>query len=252
MSENTIQNKVGVIILAAGDGKRMKTGIPKVMNLLKGKPLVAHVVESVETAGVCEKPVVIVNPSHKLVQDYLGDRAIYIVQEQQLGTGHAAACAAPVLEGNVEHIIVLYGDMPFLKPASIQRLADRHIVEQSVLTMMTVTVPNFEGNRAALKDFGRIIRDGAGQIVKSVELRDAMPVERLSLELNPCYYCFKADWFWREIKNLKNNNAQGEYYLTDLVDRAVNDYKVSSISIDPEEAIGINTKENLDLAEKLI
>ncbi len=247
-----MQNKVGVVILAAGDGKRMKFSLPKVMNLLKGKPLIGYLVESVEASGVCEKPVVIVNPNHTLVQDYLGDRAVYVVQEKQLGTGHAAGCAAEVLEGKVENIIVLYGDMPFLKAESIKRLAENHITEQNTLTMMTVKVPNFEGKYMALQDFGRIIRDANGKIFKSVELRDTTPTEALSLELNPCYYCFNANWFWKEVKNLKNNNTQGEYYLTDLVDRAMNGYKVSSISINPEEAIGINTKENLDLAEKLI
>ncbi len=252
MSEKIMKNKVGVVILAAGDGKRMKTGIPKVMNLLRGKPLVEHVVSSVEVSGVCDKPVVIVNPNHTLVQDYLDNRAEYVVQDKQLGTGHAAGCSAKILEGKVDSIIVLYGDMPFLKPESIQHLAETHNIENNILTMMTVVVPNFEGNYIALKDFGRIIRDANGRIIKSVELRDAMPVESLSKELNPCYYCFNAGWFWKEVKNLKNNNAQGEYYLTDLVDRAMSENKVSSISIDPEEAIGINTKENLDLAEKLI
>ncbi len=249
---NNNLDKVGIIILAAGEGKRMKTGIPKVMNLLKNMPLIEHVVEHVESSGVCEKPVVIVNPNHTLVQDYLGGRAIYVVQTQQLGTGHAAGCSAEVLEGKVENIIVLYGDMPFLKPESIKKLAETHNAEGNILTMMTVTVPDFEGKFIALKDFGRILRDSAGRIIKSVELRDATPSEASSLELNPCYYCFNAQWFWREVKNLKNNNAQGEYYLTDLVDRAMDGYKVSSISIDPEEAIGINTKENLDLAEQLI
>lgn len=249
---NNNLDKVGVIILAAGEGKRMKTGIPKVMNLLKNKPLIDHVVEHVESSGVCEKPVIIVNPNHTLVQDYLGDRAMYVVQEKQLGTGHAAGCAAQVLEGKADSIIVLYGDMPFLKPESIKHLAETHNTEHNILTMMTVVVPDFKGKLVALKDFGRIIRDSAGRIVKSVELRDASPLEAEGLELNPCYYCFNAEWFWKEVKNLKNNNAQGEYYLTDLVDRAMNGSKVSSISIDPEEAIGINTKENLDLAEELI
>src|SRR5689334_7448637 len=142
---NSNSGKIGAVILAAGDGKRMKTGIPKVMNLLKGKPLVEHVVSSVEASGVCDKPVVIVNPNHTLVQDYLGDRAVYVVQEKQLGTGHAAGCAVKVLESKVDSIIILYGDMPFLKPESIKHLAETHNIEHNILTMMTVVVPNFEG-----------------------------------------------------------------------------------------------------------
>lgn len=244
-------NKTGVVILAAGQGKRMKSDLPKVMNVLKGKPLIEHVVRNVELSGVCEKPIVIVNPNHTFVQDYLGDRAIYVVQEKQLGTGNAASYAAKVLQGKVENIIVLYGDMPFLKAESIKRLSEKHINEQNILTMMTVTVPDFNGKNAPLYDFGRIIRDTNGKIVKSVELRDATPAEAASLELNPCYYAFNADWFWQEIKNLKNNNAQGEYYLTDLVDRAMNSGKVSSIPIDSEEAIGINTKEHLEMANNI-
>ncbi|HSR89350.1 MAG TPA: NTP transferase domain-containing protein [Candidatus Udaeobacter sp.] len=244
-------SKTGVVILAAGEGKRMKSDLPKVMNLLKGKPLIEYVVANVEASGVCEKPVVIVNPNHTFVQDYLGDRAIYVIQDKQLGTGHAAACAAKVLQGKVENIIVLYGDMPFLKAESIKRLAEKHVSEQNILTLMTVTVPDFKGKYAALHDFGRIIRDENGKIAKSVELRDATPTEADGNELNPCYYCFNADWFWQEVKNLKNNNAQGEYYLTDLVDQAMKTDKVSNISIDPEEAIGINTKEHLEIAHSI-
>lgn len=246
-------NNVGVVILAAGDGKRMQTGTPKVMNVLRHKPLIEYVVRAVEQSGVGGKPVVVVSAKHVLVQDYLGKRGTYVVQEDQLGTGQAVACAESLLKNKVAHVMVLYGDMPLLKPDSIHRLAETHIATSNTLTLFTTTVNNFEGSwQAALSDFGRIVRNASGQIVKSVELRDATPSEATSKELNVGGYCFAADWLWGELKRIKNNNVQKEYYLTDLIAVAIAaGERVVSVSIEPQEAVGINSKEQLSLAEKL-
>ena len=122
----------------------------------------------------------------------------------------------------------------------------------NTLTLLTVSREDFKNEYVASNDFGRIVYTSDGKIIKSVEVRDASAEEIFSFDFNPCYYCFNAEWLWKEIKNLKNNNAQREYYLTDLVNRAANGYKISSIRIHPSEAIGVNTKEQLDLAEKLI
>lgn len=239
-----------VVILAAGDGKRMQSATPKVMSLLHGRPLIDYVVGAVEASGVCEKPVVVVSKKHRLVQDYLGNRASYSIQEEQLGTGHAVTVAEPTLK-SVHDVMVLYGDMPFLKPGSIKRLSAEHQQQGNVLTLVTVTVPNFANEYLPFRSFARLVRDQTGQVRRSVEVKDANEQELELTELNPCYYCFRADWLWPHVHKLENNNAQKEYYLTDLVQVAIDQReKISSIAIDSKEAIGINTKDDLELANK--
>ncbi len=248
---NTLPNNVGVVILAAGHGTRMKSDLPKVMHELAGKPLVSHVVDNAKAAGIAGKPVVVVSPTNNLVREYFGDTVDYAVQEEQLGTGHATASASSVVSKDTEHVVVLYGDMPFLRPDSIARLVRRHIERENTITMMTVTIPNFDDPYTPFSNFSRVLRDDQGQITGSIEKKDATP-EQLSIkEVNPCYYCFRSDWLWSHISSLKNNNAQDEYYLTDLVDIAIHEGKrISSVSTDPHEAMGINSKEDFELAQK--
>ncbi len=245
-------SSVAIVILAAGDGKRMKTGIPKVLNLLKGKPLVAHVVESVRATGLVKKPVVVVSASHTLVQDALRDEAVYVIQERQLGTGHAVGVTEDILKDKAGSVVVLYGDMPFIKPESITRLVDEHQSKRNVVTLMTVTVSDFAEWRSQFDDFGRIVRSAEGSIIKIIEKRDAIEAERALHEVNPAFFCFDAPWLWAHVKALRNSNAQGEYYLTDLVQLAIKEGSpISSIPVDPREAVGINTKEHLAAAESL-
>lgn len=240
------------IILAAGDGKRMQSTTPKVMSLLHGRPLVDYAVSAVEQIHLSEKPVVIVSPKHTLVQEFLKERADYVIQKEQLGTGHAVGSAFDFLKNKFENIIVLYGDMPFLSPSSIEKLIAEHEGQKNTITMATVTVPNFLDEYKALYSFGRVVRDSSGKIIRSVELKDASEEEKNIKEVNPCYYCFRSDWLWPHLASLKNVNAQQEYYLTDLIKMAIDERgKISSVSIDPHEAIGINTKEDLETAHTL-
>lgn len=241
---------IGIIILAAGHGKRMKSIVPKVMSSLHGKPLVLHVLEQAEAAMGEVRPVVVVSPLHTLVQECLGDRAAYVVQAEQLGTGHAVGCAESALKGNVDHVVVVYGDMPFVRAASIQRLVARHLERDNTVTMMTVTVPNFAGRYAPFDGFSRVIRrSDDGHISRIVEKKDATAAESLITELNPSYYCFKSAWLWEHITRLNNHNAQKEYYLTDLPKMAIDEgEKISSIAIAPEEAVGVNTPDDLEVA----
>lgn len=222
----------------------MQSELPKALQPLNGKPLIEHVVSTVEKAGF-GKPVVVVSAKHSQVQEYLGDRATYVVQAEQLGTGHAVNCAKEALAGKFQNILVLYSDMPFLRPESLQRLVAKHMNEENTLTMMTVQVPNFSGPNAPFKDYGRIIRNQDGRIVKSVEARDATPEEAAVLEVNPCFFCYKAEWLWNEISSLENNNDQKEYYLTDLIARGIKEERMSGMLIDPREAMGANTQKQL-------
>lgn len=248
---NTLPNNVGVVILAAGHGTRMKSELPKVMHELNGKPLVAHVVDNARAAGIVQKPVVVVSPKSDLVREYFGDTVEYAVQEEQLGTGHATAAAESVLKGRVDHVVVLYGDMPFFRAESIARLVKRHEERKNILTLMTVTVPNFDWAYTPFRGFSRIVRGEDGHIIKDVQVKDASPEELTIHECNPSVYCFSSDWLWSHLQNLKNDNAQGEYYLTDLIAMAIEEgVAISSIATDPHEALGINSREDFDLAQK--
>lgn len=250
MSKQNFHN-IGVVILAAGHGTRMKSDIPKVMHELNGKPLVGHVVDNAIASGVTHKPVVVVSPASTLVRSYFGETVDYAVQEEQLGTGHATAAAESVLKGRVDHVVVLYGDMPFFRAESIARLVKRHEERKNILTLMTVTVPNFDGGYTPFRGFSRIVRGEEGHIIKDVQVKDATPEELTIHECNPSVYCFSSDWLWSHLQNLKNDNAQEEYYLTDLIAMAIEEgMTISSIATDPHEALGINSREDWDLAQK--
>ena len=243
------KDKIGVVILAAGKGTRMKSDKLKVMHELSGRPLVDWVVKAVEALQV--RPVVIVNGENSAVQGYLGNRANYVVQENQLGTGHAVSVAENILKNVVDNVVVLYGDMPFITPSSIQKLVNQHVDNNDVLTLTTTTVRDFvEQNN--FFEYGRIIRDKNGSIIGVVEKKDATPEILNIKEINIGYFCFDSEWLWNNLKKLQNNNAQNEYYLTDLVKLAFDQkVKMSSVSIDSKEAVGINTLENLQKAIEL-
>ncbi len=244
------KHNVGVVILAAGHGNRMKSELPKVMHLLHGKPLVDHVVSHVETSGCCDKPVLIVSPDRPSIKAYIGDRAAYASQIEQLGTGHATAQAEALLKGKVDTVIVLYGDMPFLSAESLQRLVTRHEERNNTVTLMTFTVPHFDNEFAPFKSFSRVVRNKeTGHIEKDVQVKDASEEMLKIKELNPCYFCFKAEWLWENLKRLGTANAQEEYYLTDLLQIAIaQGERISSIDIPSDEARGINTQDDLAVA----
>lgn len=248
---NEAKNNVAVLILAAGEGKRMKSDLPKVMHELKGKPMIDFAVKAVENSGITSKPLLVVSAKNKLIQDYLKGRAEYVVQREQLGTGHAVAVTEDWFKEEnkeeIKNIVVLYGDMPFISSESIKRLLGEHEKTRNVLTLMTTTVPNYDGENSKFKEFGKIVRDSKGKIEKIVELKDANELEKNILEVNTGFFCFDAAWLWSHLKMLRNNNAQGEYYLTDLVQLAIKGgYPISSVAINSSEAVGVNTKDQLE------
>lgn len=246
------EQKFAVVILAAGQGKRMGGETPKVLRLLAGQPIISHLVDSVQRSEVCAKPVVVVCDEHTLVQDVLGEACDYVIQAEQLGTAHGVACAEEFLKDQAEHVLVLYGDHAFLSPETLKKLKDFHLAEGNDATLMTTEVADFEDWRAAFLGFGRIIRDDKGEIVGIVENKDADEAQRKILEVNPMYGCFKSDWLWLNLKKINKQNTQGEYYLTDLVELAFEQGgKISSLKIDNWECLGINRLEELALAEEL-
>jgi bifunctional UDP-N-acetylglucosamine pyrophosphorylase / glucosamine-1-phosphate N-acetyltransferase len=210
-----------IIILAGGQGKRMCSTLPKVLVPLNGRPMIEYVFEAVRKSDICERPTVVVGFGAEQVKKVLGDKADYVYQVEQKGTGHAVAVCQPYLENNFKNIIVLYGDMPFITAETIEAINLAHESSGASLTMVTITVPDFEGWRSPFINFGRIERMKDGKI-KSVEFKDCTEEQKKITELNPCIFCFKSEWLWENIKKLGKENAQGEYYLTCIETRRQN------------------------------
>ncbi len=247
-------NNTGVVILAAGKGTRLNaTDTPKAMFPLNGKPMVSFVVNTAQAAGFSARQIcLVVGFQKEKVMEYFKDTVSYAVQQEQLGTGHAVGVAKETLR-DIDTVVVLYGDMPFVTVDSVTRLLSTHQERGNTVTLMTVTVPNFEGQYAPLYSFSRVVRRTSdGHIERLVEMKDATEEQMKIHELNPCYFCFRADWLWENLKKLNNHNAQKEYYLVDVVKMAIEQgEKISSITIDPTEAVGINTPDDLEQAKQL-
>lgn len=239
-----------IIILAAGKGTRMGADLPKVLVPMSGKPMLEHLLRAVKESGVDNEPVIVVSPDNievikKCLKDY---NCAYAVQKEQLGTGHAVSCAKDLI-GQADEVICFYGDHPLVKPETIKNIADSH---KGIITIATTTVPNYEDWRRGFYHWGRIIRF-KNQIEAIIEFKDATEEVKNITEINPAFYSFNNKWLWENIKELKNKNAQKEYYLTDLINLAFRQKnKIHSISIKPEEAIGVNTLDELAVAEKLM
>ncbi|MEJ2151316.1 MAG: NTP transferase domain-containing protein [Chloroflexota bacterium] len=235
-----------VVILAAGKGTRMKSDLPKVLHPLMGKPLVLYSVEMAQ--AVSERPpVLVVGHAADDVKQTVGEAARYVLQEEQLGTGHAVAQAQEALQGSGDHVIVIYGDMPLLRADSLRSLYQMQQANQAgPITMLTLIADTPRG-------FGRIVRAEGGSVQAIVEEADAT-LEQLAIsEVNPGVYCFEAAWLWSHLDKIPVS-PKGEYYLTDLVGLAVDEgATVNAITIeDPNDALGINTRVHLAEAEAVM
>jgi bifunctional UDP-N-acetylglucosamine pyrophosphorylase/glucosamine-1-phosphate N-acetyltransferase len=233
---------LAVVILAAGQGTRMKSSLPKVLHRLGGRPLIEYALASAQ-ALADERPVLVVGHGAEAVQAALGERALYVTQAEQLGTGHAVRQTEPMLKGKCERVLVTYGDTPLLRTETLRALVDEHARHGDPVTMLTIV-------SAGLHDFGRVVRSPEGKVHAVVEAAQASPEEKRITELNAGAYCFDADWLWEALPRLPLS-PKGEYYLTDIVHLAVSDGgHVGAVTIDDEtEVIGVNTRAQLAEAE---
>ena len=232
------------IIMAAGQGKRMGSDLPKVLHALRGRPLIEWVVESAKAAGA-RKIVVVVGYGREQVIKVLGSVADHVVQEKQLGTGHAARCAEALLGGWKGPIAVLSGDVPLLRAGTIRQLVDRQAETKAAAVILT-------GKVAGEHAYGRIVRDEKGNVKAIVEHRDATPEQRKLDEINSGAYVFGPGKLFPLLAQLRTNNAQEEYYLTDTIAKLVqNGQSVHAVRApNVTEALGINTPAELTAAEK--
>ena len=239
--------------MAAGKGTRMKSDIPKPLIPILGKPMIQHLLERVRIAGIDEKPVVVVSPGGlPLFHEALGDQVDFVVQTEQLGTGHALKSAEQIC-GGADNVMVLYGDHPFLSPPILQMLSGLPSEHPGALVMLTVRVPHFDDAYAGFVSWSRILRDETGRVIGDRQVKDATDEEKKILELNPCMYAFPAPWIWEKLAQLKNVNASKEYYLTDGIAMAMEEGKeIITADADPLEVIGVNSPEELARAEALV
>lgn len=239
-----------VIILAAGKGKRMGGSVPKPLVPIAGKPMLVHLLDSVLASGVDQKPIIVVSVEGELLfREVLGDRVEYAMQHEQLGTGHALMAASEIAR-EVERVLVLYGDHPFLRAEVIQGLCQLVADRLDAVGMLTATVPNFDGNFSVFEKWGRILRSPEGKVLAIREAKDSTPEELAVREVNPAMYAFPAPWVWESLKMIKNTNASGEYYLTDLIGLAMKEGKeILTAPAEPLDVIGVNSPEELSKAE---
>ncbi len=243
-------DKVKIVILAAGKGTRMKSADPKALAPLRGKHIIEHLLKSVLDSGIDPRPTIVVGYEREQIMQELGDKYEYVVQEEQLGTAHALLAAQSTLK-YVEHIVVLYADQPFIKSETIKKITDKHLKSGAKITFATTIVPNFENSYKAFWNFARIIRDG-GKLLRIQEFKDMTDEQKSIKEVNAGCYIFEAKWLWDNLKKIGNKNAEQEYYITDLLPIAYsNGVLVETVQIDPEEAMGANSKEELEILERL-
>ncbi len=241
--------RIQPIILAAGKGTRMgNPDLPKVLIEVKGRPIISYLIDSVKNTGFL-KPVLVIGYHQDKVREALGDSCRYIVQEEQLGTGHAVLACQKELEGTADVYIIMYGDHALWTTTTMCCLADEHQETGATLSLVTLRSKEEE-----FFNFGRILRDAEGTITGIRELKDCTEEEKAIDEYNPGMYCVNDDWLWGALSSIKSENAQHEYYLTDLLEIAIREKKRIAWA-HPEnwqEAIGINTPQQLEEVGKYL
>ena len=237
---------VAIVILAAGKGKRMKSDLPKVLHQVRGKPMIDHVIGTARKIGP-QRIVLVVGHKYRMILDYLKDSDLeFVIQKKQLGTGHAVMQTEKALSDFDGTIVILCGDVPFLKAETIRRLIDEHKRRKATATVLTAIVENASG-------YGRIKRDSSGLVERIVEELDATKEEKKIKEINSGIFCFETKALFAELRKVSRQNRQAEYYLTDIL-KLMRDEGLpvaALVSSCPDEILGINSTEQLKKMEVL-
>ncbi len=228
------------LILAAGEGTRMKSSLPKVAHRILGLPMVEYAIRAVREAG-CDRVVVVTGHGAEAVEQLVGG-VVFTRQEQRLGTGHAVMCAQDALHGVAGSLLVIAGDCPLLTPETLAELIRSREAAGAACSLLTTRLADPSG-------YGRIVRAEDGSVSGIVEDKDLAPDQRTIDEVNTSTYCFDAETLFAHLRGLDNDNAQGEYYLTDMIalyrDEGLGVVAVEAV--DPDEVLGVNSR--IQLAE---
>lgn len=238
--------KLRAVILAAGKGTRMKSDLPKVVHTIEGKCMVDYAIEAAKGAGA-EDICLVLGYKHEVVRESIANKdTAYVLQEEQLGTGHAVKCAKDFLSEEGQTLI-LFGDTPLITAETLNRLKDYHMKNKNAVTVLSAMIEDPTG-------YGRIIRDADGNFLKSVEHKDANEAELKSHEINSGMYIFETKELKDALDKIQPNNAQGEYYLPDaLTIIKEKGLVVDAFALDdPEDITGVNDQEQLASATVVI
>ena len=237
--------QTAAIVLAAGAGTRMKSDKPKVAHEVLGKPLVNWVLDAAEEAGI-ERLVTVVGHKREQVIPLVEDRAEIVVQEEQRGTAHAVLSCSDALADFEGSLLVLSGDCPLITSETMRALIDMRESNDAAVVVLTMEMPDPTG-------YGRIIREADGSVARIVEQKDASPEEAAVTECNSGFYCFDAKALFEALGQVGSDNAQGEFYLTDVLEISRNAGRavLALPAKDPNECLGINTREQLAAVEEI-
>lgn len=241
-----MQEDVVAIILAAGKGTRMKSDKSKLVHKIYGKEIVLRSYENTKKAGI-DNIIAVVGHLKEQVKDVLKDRVKYVYQEEMLGTGHAVMQAKEFLQGRKGKVVVLNGDVPILRPETIRNLVEKSIANKEYATLLTAIYDNPYG-------YGRIIRDEGGNVEGIVEEKDATEMQRKIKEINAGIYCFDIEELLKALDSINNDNASGEYYITDVI-KIMNDngLKTGAVIVeDNTEILGVNDRVQLEILTKIL
>ncbi|MCL6457384.1 MAG: bifunctional UDP-N-acetylglucosamine diphosphorylase/glucosamine-1-phosphate N-acetyltransferase GlmU [Gorillibacterium sp.] len=233
------------IVLAAGQGKRMKSKLYKVLHPVCGTPMVGHIVGLLDQIG-CSQKIVVVGHGAEAVKAYLGDKAEFVHQQEQLGTGHAVLQAKDLIGSEEGITFVLYGDTPLILQDSLEKMAIL-VQDEVAAVVMTAEIDRPTG-------YGRILRDDQNLLAGIVEEKDCSPEQKAIREINTGIYCFDNRKLFAALEEITNNNASGEYYLTDVIQilRERGEKVVSYLTADSSEAVGVNDRLALAEAEEIM
>ena len=234
------------VVLAAGQGTRMKSKLYKVLHPVCGKSMVEHVIDNINTLNT-NRIVTVVGHGAEMVKETLGNKSEYVLQAEQLGTAHAIQQADQLLGSLEGTTLVVCGDTPLIRPETMQALFDHHQKTNAKATILTAITDNPTG-------YGRILRDSTGQVSQIVEQKDATEEQRLVKEINTGTYCFDNKLLFETLKLVKNDNAQGEYYLPDVIEILQKQGEMVSayVTNDFDETLGVNDRFALSQAEELM
>lgn len=239
-------SELKTLILAAGEGSRMKSKLPKVLHKLMGITMVEHVISAAKNVGSDDVAVVVGFKGDEVKAALEHKQISFFLQDKQLGTGHAVMCAEDFIDDNKD-MLILYGDTPLITAQTLKKLLDFHKNEDNGVSIISAIVENPEG-------YGHIIRDENGAFVKNVEYKDATEEEKLVNEINTGVYVFKGKSLKKALKKLNNNNAQGEYYLPDALEILLNEGEgVNAMAVnDVSEFYGVNSRIQLEEAAAIM
>ena len=234
--------KTSAVLLAAGQGTRMKSALPKVLHPLLGRPMIFYGLDTLRNV-TGTNPVAVIGHGAEAIRQAVGEAAEFVIQEPQLGTGHAVQQAQSLLQGNADQILVTTADMPLLTEETLRCVVQAQSENSGPITMLTLLAEDPRG-------FGRVVRTAGNRVLEVVEEAQATEEQRQIRELNASVYCFNSDWLWRSLPRI-TLSPKGEYYLTDLIAIAAQDGLAvrALVAENPHETIGINTRVHLAEAE---